>query len=68
MFRVVTLQELPPTWGWASIVARIHVLGDSPGSPGSPGGHCESQSRQFGLDSFLTPEPLNRHPPDESLK
>jgi hypothetical protein len=47
--RVVALQELPPAWGWASIVARIHVLGDG------PGGNRKSQSRQFGLDSFLTP-------------
>ena len=48
---------------WPSIEAAAHVLGDGPGR------NLKSQSCEFGLDSFLTPEPVfDSHLSDESLK
>jgi hypothetical protein len=44
-------------------MAGAHVFGDGPGR------NLKSQSCEFGLDSFLTPEPvLNGHLLDEGLK
>jgi hypothetical protein len=60
---LVPSQELAPSRGWPSIKAATHVLGDGPGR------NLKSQSCEFGLDSFLTPEPvLSSHLPDEGLK
>jgi hypothetical protein len=60
---LVPSQELAPSRGWRSIKATAHVLGDGPGR------NLKSQSCEFGLDSFLTPEPvLSSHLPDEGLK
>jgi hypothetical protein len=56
-------RELAPSRGWRSIVTGPHVLGDRPGI------NLKSQSCEFGLDSFLTPEPvLSSHLSDESLR
>jgi hypothetical protein len=61
--RFMPPQELAPSRGWPSIIAAAHVLGDGPGR------NLKSQSCEFGLDSFLTPEPvLSSHLPDEGLK
>jgi hypothetical protein len=61
--RFMPSQELAPSRGWPSIMAGAHVLGDGPGR------NLKSQSCEFGLDSFLTPEPvLSSHLPDEGLK
>ena len=56
-------QELAPSQGWPSTKVAAHVLGNGPGR------NLKSQSCEFGLDSFLTPEPvLSNHLPDEGLK
>jgi len=61
--RLMPSQELAPSRGWPSIKAAAHVLGNGPGR------NLKSQSCEFGLDSFLTPEPvLSSHLPDEGLK
>jgi hypothetical protein len=61
--RFMPLQELSPSRGWPSIVARTHVLGHG------PGGNSKSQSCELRLNPSLTPEPVfSGHPADERLK